>query len=258
MTVVPDCTVRGKGDVVLFLHGVGGDSASWRPQLEHFSRDGCAAAWDMPGYGGSRLEGDMSFAALSDALTMLLDARGWERVHLVGHSMGGMVAQEFAATHQDRLSSLVLSATSSAFGRADGAFQKQFVRDRLEPLDKGATMADLADELVNEMMGASPDPDGRNIAWRCMTGVPEATYRAAIACIVTFDRRDNLSRIAVPALAIAGEQDRNAPPAMMERMASRIAGCRYVCLPGLGHLANLEDPRAFNAALEDFLAAVRS
>lgn len=258
MTAVPDCTVHGEGDVVLFLHGVGGGAESWRPQLEHFSRGRCAAAWDMPGYGGSRLEGSMSFAALADALAALLDARGWERVHLVGHSMGGMVAQEFAARRQDRLASLVLSATSSAFGRADGAFQKQFVSDRLEPLDGGATMADLADELVNEMMGASPDPDGRDIAWRCMSEVPEATYRAAIACIVTFDRRDDLSRIAVPALVVAGEQDHNAPAAMMERMASRIAGCRYVCLPGLGHLANLEDPPAFNAVLEGFLAAVRS
>ena len=258
MTGVPDCTVRGEGEVVLFLHGVGGGAGSWGPQLEHFSSDRCAAAWDMPGYGGSGLGGAMSFAALADALEALLDARGWEKVHLVGHSMGGMVAQEFAARRQDRLSSLVLSATSSAFGRADGDFQKQFVSDRLEPLENGATMADLADELVNGMMGASPDPDGRDIAWRCMAEVPEATYRAAIACIATFDRRDNLSRIAVPALAVAGERDRNAPAAMMERMASRIAGCRYVCMPGLGHLANLEDPPAFNAVLEDFLAAARS
>ncbi len=256
MTAVPDCVVRGAGDVVLFLHGVGGGAASWGPQLERFSRGRCAAAWDMPGYGASPLEGGMSFPALADALCALLDARGWDRVHLVGHSMGGMVAQEFAVGRQDRLLSLTLSATSPAFGSPDGDFQRRFVRDRLAPLDGGATMADLADELVGEMMGGDADPEGRELARRCMAEVPEAAYRAAVRCITGFDRRENLARIRVPALAVAGEEDANAPAAMMERMASRVPGCRYVCLSGLGHLANLENPAAFDGVLEEFLATV--
>lgn len=256
MTAVPDCAVRGAGDVVLFLHGVGGGAASWAPQLARFSRNRCAAAWDMPGYGASALEGEMSFPALADALCALLDSKGWDRVHLVGHSMGGMVAQEFAVERQDRLFSLTLSATSSAFGSPDGEFQRRFVRDRLAPLDGGATMADLADELVAGMMSGDADPKGLERARRCMSEVPEATYRAAVRCITGFDRRENLSRIRVPALAVAGENDANAPAAMMERMASRVAGCRYVRLPGLGHLANLENPAAFNVVLEEFLATV--
>lgn len=241
---------------MLFLHGVGGGSASWRPQLDHFSRRFRAAAWDMPGYGASGLEGGMSFASLAGALGALLDERGWDRVHLVGHSMGGMVAQEFAAGAQDRLLSLTLSATSSAFGRPDGEFQKGFIRDRLAPLDGGATMEDLADELVNGMMGPAADPAGREAARRCMAEVPEATYRAAVACITTFDRREGLARIRAPTLVLAGERDTNAPAAMMERMASRIPRSRYVCLPGVGHLANLENPGLFNSTLEGFIDSV--
>ena len=258
MTPAPRCDVRGEGETVLFLHGLGGAAKAWRPQLERFSDGWRAAAWDMPGYGGSAPLGRMTFAALADALLALLDDRGWEKVHLVGHSMGGMVAQEFAASRQDRLLSLVLFATSPAFGRSDGAFQKKFVADRLAPLDAGGSMADIADAMAGAMMPDGADAAGRALARECMAEVPEDAYRAAVACIVDFDRRADLARVRVPALVLAGETDANAPPAMMEKMASRIPGARYACLPGLGHLANLEAPAAFDAALGGFLDGVRA
>lgn len=256
MIAVPDCIEKGSGDVVLFLHGVGGGAYSWMPQINSFSMKYTAAAWDMPGYGKSRLSGAMTFPELSEALLALLDDKGWDRVHLVGHSMGGMVAQEFAVAHQNRLKSLTLSATSPAFGRPDGDFQKKFVEARLAPLAGGATMADLGRELVDTMMSDDADPNGRQLAFDCMANVPAETYRAAVECIVTFEQRANLPNIAVPTLALAGETDTNAPAAMMEKMATRIPGCRYVCLAALGHLANLEDPQAFDAALSAFLDTV--
>src|SRR5262249_8634575 len=86
-----------------------------------------------------------------------------------------------------------------------------------------------------------------------MAGVAECTYRAAVNCLVAFDERANLPRIGTPVLCLAGELDRNAPPAMMERMATKIPGARYVCLPRVGHLANLEAPHAFDAAIFAFL-----
>lgn len=251
---VPACTVKGDGEVLLFLHGVGGAGASWAPQLSYFAKEFQAAAWDMPGYGKSIPLNGMAFPSLAEALLALLDARDWDRVHLVGHSMGGMIAQEFAATHQDRVRSLVLFATSPAFGRPDGDFQKKFVADRLAPLAAGATMADLAAEVVGTMLSPDADPAGRELARTCMAAVPPESYQAAVECIVTFDRRAALGDIRVPTLVLAGETDTNAPAPMMERMAAKIPGATFVCLPGRGHLANLEDPAAFNAALEAFLA----
>ncbi len=256
MIFVPDCIEKGEGEVVLFLHGVGGGAYSWMPQINSFSMNYLAAAWNMPGYGKSPLFGAMSFPVLADALEMLLDDRGWEKVHLVGHSMGGMVAQEFAVDRQDRLLSLTLSATSPAFGKPDGEFQKKFVEARLAPLADGGTMADLAQELVENMMSADADANGRQLAFDCMADVASATYRAAVECIVTFEQRANLPHIKVPTLVLAGETDTNAPAPMMEKMAAKIPGASYVCLPELGHLANLEDPQAFDAALSHFLKSV--
>jgi pimeloyl-ACP methyl ester carboxylesterase len=77
-----------------------------------------------------------------------------------------------------------------------------------------------------------------------------------VRCLVNFDERGNLASIRVPVLCLAGELDRNAPPAMMARMASKIPGARYVCLPGVGHQPNLEAPRLFDAAVLEFLNPV--
>ena len=247
---------KGTGDVILFLHGVGGGAYSWMPQINSFGMKYRAAAWNMPGYGKSALTGDMTFPGLAKALLALMDEEAWDRVHLVGHSMGGMVAQEFAVDHQDRLHSLTLSATSPAFGKPDGDFQKKFVEARLAPLSAGQTMKDLAGELVQTMMSPDADPHGRQLAFDCMSDVAAETYRAAVECIVTFEQRANLPNIGVPTLVLAGELDTNAPAPMMEKMASRIPGAQYRCLPGLGHLANLEDPQAFDAALSDFILSV--
>jgi 3-oxoadipate enol-lactonase len=245
---------KGDGDPVVFLHGVGGDSESWQHQLAAFAAAGFRAiAWDMPGYGGSPALDPVTFPGLADALSDLLDDLDIDRAHLVGHSIGGMVAQEFMDRHAGRVRRLVLSATSPAFGRPDGDFQKKFLAARLEPLDRGETMADIARAVVPDLVGDAPDPGGVALATACMERVPADTYRATMRCLVTFDRRDLLPRIAVPTLLLAGAKDTNAPAPMMERMAGKIPGARYVCLEGAGHLAPLERPDAFNATVQRFL-----
>jgi 3-oxoadipate enol-lactonase len=253
MSVVPSCIAVGaNGPAILFLHGIGGDAECFRPQLAHFGRAFRAIAWNMPGYGGTHLLPQMNFPALADAVAALLDSSGIARVHLVGHSLGGMIAQEFAVRHPGSLASLTLSGTTAAFGRPDGDFQRNFIRQRLAPLEAGQAMADLAARLV----GPAPDREGMAIALSSMSRVPPETYRAALECVVDFDRRDALPLIAVPTLLIAGGADTTAPAAAMERMAAKIAGARFITIPGAGHLANLEQPAAFNRVLEEFLAGI--
>ena len=249
---------RGQGEPLVFVHGVGGDAACWQPQLEAFSESYRAIAWNMPGYGGSDPLPEMTFAGLAEALTRLLDRLEIERAHLVGHSMGGMVAQEFAATWPGRLRSLALVATSAAFGPADSDWQRNFLVRRLGPLDQGRSMADLASEIVASLVGEAPDPAGVAQAISSMGQVPEETYRVALRCLLTFDRRAALGRIEAPTLLLAGERDETAPPAVMERVAARIPQARFLILPRAGHLANLEQPARFNRTLGDFLAGIVS
>jgi 3-oxoadipate enol-lactonase len=75
-------------------------------------------------------------------------------------------------------------------------------------------------------------------------------------CLVTFDRRDNLGLINLPTLLIAGEKDKNAPAPMMEKMGTKISDAEYVCIPGAGHLANMERPEQFNNIIYNFIANI--
>ena len=239
---------------IVFLHGIGGAARIWKRQLETFAAAGLpAVALDLPGYGGREPVQTMDFEGLAADVEAAIDTRGLERPVLLGHSMGGMVAQTALRRRPDGYAAVVLACTSPAFGGADGDFQSKFVADRIGPLDAGKTMADLAPRIVDGMLGSGAEPDARARAVEIMSAVPADTYRAAVRCLVTFDERANLAKITVPVLCLACEKDPNAPPAMMERTAGKILGAKYTCLPGIGHLPNLEAPAAFDAAILWFL-----
>jgi pimeloyl-ACP methyl ester carboxylesterase len=187
----------------------------------------------------------------------LIESLKVKQVVLLGHSMGGMVAQEVVARRPDLVSRLVLCGTSPAFGKPDGDWQRDFIAQRTAPLDAGRSMAELAETLVPQMIGPGSLPEGVRLATVCMGQVPAATYRRALECIVTFDRRGNLPNIHVPTLLVAGEHDRNAPPAVMKKMAQGIANSTYIEMKGIGHLQNLEAPDDFDALVLNFLALPR-
>lgn len=252
---VPAFVEQGTGaTAVLMLHGVGGGKAAFADLMTPLARAGYrAVSWDMPGYGESATIAPFDNEGLARALERLIDHVAAARTVVLGHSMGGMVAQEAAALFPARIDGLILSGTSPAFGKPGGDWQNAFLAARFAPLDAGRGMAGLAPELVAQIVGPGTSPDVLSAAVTLMARVPEATYRAALSAIVAFDRRGNLANIKVPVLCIAGEHDRNAAPLVMEKMAARIPGAEYVCLPGAGHLANMEQPAAFNAVVLDFL-----
>jgi 3-oxoadipate enol-lactonase len=240
---------------LVFLHGIGGAARAWRGQLETFSDRYRAMAWDMPGYGGSAPLPSVSIAALADALQDFLQQVDATKPILVGHSIGGMIVQQLLAKSPHIAGAVVLAQTSPAFGKPDGDWQKSFIDARLGPLDRGETLATLAPTLVKELVGDDPDVSGMEIARDCMACVPDTTYRATMLALMGFDLRNALKKIAVPTLVLSGSKDNNAPAPMMAKMASYIPSATFVELDGVGHLANLERPGAFNAALDSFLKA---
>jgi 3-oxoadipate enol-lactonase len=240
---------------LVFLHGIGGAARAWRGQLDFFANRFRCLAWDMPGYGGSAPLPAVSITSLADALQDFLAGASAIKPVLVGHSIGGMIVQQLLANNPRIASAVVLAQTSPAFGKPDGDWQKAFIGARLGPLDRGETLVSLAPSLVQELVGDNPDPDGMALARDCMAAVPEATYRATMLALMGFDLRNALKDIAVPTLLLSGSKDNNAPAPMMAKMASYIPSATYLELEGVGHLANLERPGAFNAALDGFLKA---
>jgi len=263
----PAFVVQGQGAVaVLLLHGIGGGKSIWA-EGEGGTAGGTASAIaaagflavsiDFPGYGESAAMGppdmDSLVAGVMSVLAAVAARPGHSRSVLLGHSMGGMVAQELLARHADAVQGLILACTSARFGKADGAWQQQFLAERLAPLDAGLGMAGMAEGLIPGLLAPQASTQARQQASALMSRVPEATYRAALQAIAGFDRRAALAQISVPTLLLAAEHDRTAAPELMQRMASRIALAEFHCLPAAGHIANVEQPAAFNAAVLSFL-----
>jgi 3-oxoadipate enol-lactonase len=233
---------------------VGGAARVWQGQVESFAAAGFAPlAIDLPGYGGRPPVTHITFDAFAADIEDAIAKAGLDRPALVGHSLGGMIVQTLMRRMPDGYRAAVLVGTSPAFGDPGGDFQKKFVSDRLAPLQSGRTMPELAASMIDEIIGPDPDPQGKALAVSCMAAAPAETYRACVEAIVTFDERTNLGAIRVPVLCLVGEHDRNAPPAMMQRMAGKIPGAAFTLLPGLGHLPNLENPQAFDQAVLAFL-----
>jgi pimeloyl-ACP methyl ester carboxylesterase len=240
--------------LVLLLHGVGGGREAWLQTGPVLAEAGLRVlAADLPGYGLSAPMDPCDLAGMAERVHSLIRQADAARTVLVGHSMGGMVAQELWARAPGCVQVLVLANTSPAFGKPEGAWQQGFLAERFAPLDRGLGMAGLATQLVPAMLGPLAAPGTAAAAQALMAGVPEATYRAALRALVAFDRRAALPAIAVPTLVMTGQHDRTASPEVAERMAARIPQARCVVLPGAGHLANMEQPGAFNGAILDFL-----
>jgi 3-oxoadipate enol-lactonase len=240
---------------VVFLQGIVGPARLWDPQVAAFRAAGYdPIPLDLPGYGARPPVDHLTFDMLAEDVERAVDERGLDHPVLVGHSLGGMIAQTCLRRWPFGYRAAVLSGTSPAFGNPSGDFQKKFVADRLAPLDAGKSMADIAPEAVEQLMAPGADPQNRALLIEEMGKVSPRTYRAAVTCLVDFDERANLGNIQVPVLCMVGELDRNAPAPMMERMAGKIPGAKYVCLPALGHMPNLEAPQAYNVAMLEFLS----
>ncbi|MSQ49712.1 MAG: alpha/beta fold hydrolase [Betaproteobacteria bacterium] len=233
---------------LVFLHGLGGGHHAWEQQLPYFGGLGYPShAWDQPGYGHSQSVEPYDLEQVSAALARLIQELSGEPVVLIGHSMGGLIAQETYVRHPKLIKALVLCFTSPAFAHGGSDFATQFIAARLAPLDQGKTMAEIAAQLMPTLGSNS------RLAEKIMASVPAQTYRLAVHLLTTFDRRKELARIRAPTLVIAGSDDKIAPPAMMARMAQKIPGAQYVLLGGCGHLGPMDQPVAFNAAVLAFL-----
>ena len=157
-----ECLQKGdqRNPALVFLHGVGTEASYWQVQLKKFSSGFRTIAWNAPGYGDSNPISWFTFKALVKRLERALDELKVSKAFFVGHSFGGMILQELAVLHPERIAGMVLYSTSSAFGKADGTWQKEFLRKRLAPMQKGKTLKDLAPIILRELTGDSPDQAG--------------------------------------------------------------------------------------------------
>jgi 3-oxoadipate enol-lactonase len=247
-------SVAGSGPLVVLLHGIGGHRQHWDDQLAALAAHFTAAAWDARGYGDSDdYDGPLAFADFSADLARVLDFFGAPRAHLVGLSLGGRIARDFALRHPARVATLVLANTSAGFDTLSPEQVEAFIASRRGPLESGRTPRELAPELARNLISASAVRGAHERLLASMAALRPGSYLKTIEASTREDRGARIEAIAAPTLVVTSDEDRLYPAALAEQMARRIPGARLAVVRGAGHLSNLEQPEAFNAAVLPFL-----
>ncbi|HVX16713.1 MAG TPA: alpha/beta fold hydrolase [Acidimicrobiales bacterium] len=248
---------RAAGEPVLMVQGLGTDSRGWLAQRRAFGRRYRCLAPDHRGLGRSdRPDTPVDLPRLVDDLVTVLDHAEVERAHVMGASMGGILAQLLAITHPDRVSSLVLACTAC-----------HHTAWRRELLDEWADIARTQGmrAFANRNMRWIVGPRSLRRFWPLMgvlgpvmMGAPVATFAGQIEAILSMDDsiRAELSTIDVPTLVIVGSQDILTPLADSEELAERIPGAELAVVRGGAHGFMVEHAAAYNRVVTGFVDRV--
>ena len=240
------------GRPVVFLHPVGLDLTWWGAQIDDFGRDHDVVAVDMPGHGLSgRLDAAPGFEVMVRAVQGLVAHLDGGPVHLVGISVGGMIAQHVALRHPGLVCSLSLVATLCTFPAA----VREALRERAR-VARAMGMAEIA-RLSNQrwftpaFSGQRPDMLDR--ATKSLLLQDPQFHAAMWEMIAGLDLEARLPAVTCPTLVVVGGQDVNAPLAAGETIARLVRGSSLHVMPGLGHFSPFEAPVAFNGLLRRHL-----
>ena len=241
-------------DVVVLVHGVGLDLYMWDAQVDALTPEFRVLRYDVLGHG--RTPPDPQAAKLADFARQLLDLLrhlALERIVLVGFSLGGVIAQRFAADHPRYLKGLVLMNT--VYRRRPEELRG--VSERLRQTEKHgpAVNADAAIERWFTPSFRTARPDVTAAVRRRLISNDATGYVCAYRVFVEADRAigNALTAVTCPTLVITGTQDVGSTPEMARRMSADLHDAKVVLLEGLRHMAPVEDPERMNTALLDFL-----
>jgi pimeloyl-ACP methyl ester carboxylesterase len=252
--------IHGEGPPLVLVMGIGYDSSLWAlEQVPALSTRFRVVLLDNRDVGrSSTASAPYTIADMADDLAGLLDALGIEQTHVLGLSMGAMIAQEFALGHADRLDRLVLAGSAAATARSavdpiriwswvkdNDATGEVFVGQQFTSLFSAAFLRNRdAVQQTSALLESNPFP----IA-------PDAYQRQAEAYL-QFDSLDRLGNITAPTLVVVGEQDLLTPPWIAREVAGAIPGARLEVIRGEGssHLVAIERPDEFNQIVSNFLA----
>lgn len=257
----------GSGETILFMHEFGGHHLSWEPQVRYFSRRYRCISYAARGWPPSDVPDNVaaySQARAADDALAVMDGLGIAKAHLVGLSMGATAAVEFGIRHPGRALSLTIAAGGgggSTDAEAKVRFQKDCEAFAERIMREGMpAMAELYCAGPARVQYRNKDPRGwaefkQQFADGSATGHAMTMLGIQRARQPMFERTPELERIVDPMLVIIGDED-DSTHGLAWHLKRHVPRCGVLSFPKTGHTINLEEPAAFNAAVQDFIHAV--
>ncbi len=250
--------VQGDGPALLLLHGFPCDMTTWQPQVEALASAWRVVRFDARGFGGSPPgDGALTMERIADDAAGLLDHLDLGQAVFIGLSMGGYAGFAFVRRHAERLRGLVLTNTRALPDDAEARRRRAELAEQVR--QRGVEAA--AEAFLPKVLGDTTRRDHPELVERLRATMLGASRQGVIDALAGLasraDSRPTLREIAVPTLVISAEEDVISPPDEARAMQAAIPGSRVAILPRAGHMSNLENAAAWNAAVLAFLRDLR-
>ena len=248
--------------LAVFLHAFPLGADMWVPQLRALPPGWSAVAPDFRGFGGSTpdppvaVRADATLDDYAGDVGALLDALGSARAAVCGCSMGGYAAFALLRRIRDRLDGLLLADTRATPDSAAARASRAAMLELLDRQGPGAVAADMRAKLVGPTTRATRPAVVGSVDAMMRDATPAGVGFAVARMMNRPDSSGALAAFSGPVCVVVGEEDALTPPAEAAAMAALVPGASLVTIPGAGHLANLESPAAFNAAMHGWLDRV--
>jgi 3-oxoadipate enol-lactonase len=244
---------------LLLIMGLGASARVWFRLVPHLVVRYRTLLFDNRGTGDSDpVSGPLSMDEMVADAVAVLDAAGVERAHVIGVSMGGMIAQDLALAHRDRVASLVLGCTTAG-GRSGSPPWRLLAASALRPvLGAARTWPLIAPALFAERTRREqPERVAEDLCQRRLDDTSPRTLYAQLAAVARHDTREALPSLAgLPTLVLHGDEDALVPVERGRELASLIPGARLVVVPGAGHVMTTDAEDAVVQAILDHLAVL--
>ena len=239
----------GKGPPLLLIHSLGTGAWMWAGEIAHFSDRFDVIAFDARGHGASSRNGPVTIEAIAADLVAALKALGVGPAHVIAISMGGPIAALMYAKAPEAFASLVIADSFARQGPAGAAR----VKGLEETLAKTA-MRDYADAYARGTLHRDCAPRHFSALVESVAAMDKQAYLEIARSVFTADVADLMAKLAVPVRVVVGAEDSRTPPALSEEIAGLVPGAELKVIAHAAHLANLDNPDGFRAAVEPFLA----